>query len=130
MVTTPPPRKALTLAQAKRQLLRQAADAIVLKRALKGALAGKDAAYRDRNALLAWFAAVHRSHLVPAARTDGAWQQVLCVHTEVGQLAWHLPDAELAGFPHVPKEDANDWDGHTTTERYQRIEKLVALAKQ
>lgn len=67
------------------------------------------------------------SHLAPRAKPDEqGWSLVVCVHSPAGQLAWALSIEEAhAYFPHL-ETSANDWDGHTTAEKHERIASLVA----
>ena len=54
------------------------------------------------------------SHLAESKRyaRDGAdkgWRYVVCIHTEEGNLSWHLPDAEsdrIAWLPVLPNDSA------------------------
>ena len=45
------------------------------------------------------------------------------VHLPAGQVTWHVPDAELPWFRHL-KMAGSHWDGHTTDEKYQRLNAL------
>jgi hypothetical protein len=82
--------------------------------------------YDERNRLALGFAAV-------AARlgwtvgwlddpAEPGWP-VLVVDTPEGQVSWHLPEADRFGswFGAYP----GAWDGHTTPEKYARLERVV-----
>lgn len=48
---------------------------------------------------------------------------MVCVHTPAGQASWHIPDFEISSFQHLSIRP-NDWDGHTTEEKYERLARL------
>src|SRR6185436_11702621 len=87
-------------------------------------LAERDAAYGERNMLVAFLAVCYPAHLArhPAADRlwDDDWRWIVCVHTPYGQMTWHIHDRELPFFDHLPRL-ANDWDEHTTIEKYARL---------
>lgn len=93
--------------------------------------AAKDAAYTERNRLVALLAALFPSSLEenrdgsPEDRAEG-WNWVCYVDLPTGSATWHIPDRELSLFDHVPRHQGRQWDGHTTEEKYARIERLVA----
>ena len=73
--------------------------------------------YEERDRLVALISSIYPSHL---ARHEGEdwdddWRNVVYIETPEGQLSWHISDNEVE----------NDWDGHTTEEKYARIERLV-----
>jgi hypothetical protein len=81
-----------------------------------------DAAYRERAHLLAHLAALYPSHIgIDPSEPD--WP-VVYVETDAGQLSWHLSADDLPLFAHVPRGEA-DWDGHTTEQKYQRLDNLT-----
>jgi hypothetical protein len=41
------------------------------------------------------------------------------------QLSWHIHENELPSFANLPPYE-RVWDGHTTAEKYDRIEKIIA----
>lgn len=101
----------------------------------------KDAAYRERNRLVAALARVADAHDGPVsmwpepwragmgrhpeddATWDREWMTIVFLDTPVGQLSWHVHDSELALFEGIPPYEGT-WDGHTTEEKYARLEKL------
>lgn len=98
---------------------------------LAKALEERDDAYKERNRLVAFLARLYPAHLAmhhdsPDASTwDPEWRTVVCVHTPAGQMAWHIHVRELPLFASLHFE-ANDWDGHTTGEKYARLAALGA----
>ncbi len=90
--------------------------------AVIGALeAAKNEAYRERDQVVAVLSKLWPSHL---ARHSGEWEEdwrnIVCIHSPVGQAAWHIHDSELSLFGHL-KLTADDWDGHSTPEKYERL---------
>ena len=81
-----------------------------------------DDLYRERAHLVAHLAALYPSH-IGTDPSEPDWP-VVYVDTEAGQLSWHLSAADLPFFAHVPRGDA-DWDGHTTAQKYARLDNLT-----
>jgi hypothetical protein len=50
---------------------------------------------------------------------------VVYVETEAGQVSWHISADDLPLFAHVPRSDAAQWDGHTTEQKYARLDSLT-----
>lgn len=89
-------------------------------------VAQRDAAYRERNRLVAALTRLYPSHLAlhgDDPTWDPEWLNIVCVHAPCGQLTWHIHDSELSMFQHLLFEPV-DWDGHTTEEKYKRLDKL------
>lgn len=83
-------------------------------------------AYTERNALVAALSRMYPSHLMKHGddpQWDPEWLWIVCIDSPAGQLSWHLHDAHLPMFSHLV-EQPNDWDGHTTEEKYARVAKL------
>jgi hypothetical protein len=85
-----------------------------------------NAAYRERAHLLALIAAQYRSHI---GHTDPAapdWA-VVTIELPTGQACWHISAADEELFQHVDQEPARAiaWDGHSTEEKYRRIDELT-----
>lgn len=105
----------------------------VRKARLEGAReerAAKDVAYSERNKMVAVLSRLFYSHLTRHSEEDTEWEDdwrwIVCVHTPAGQAAWHIHDSERHLFESLPV-DANDWDGHTTEEKYERLMNLALL---
>lgn len=86
--------------------------------------AEKETAYRERNLLVAFMSKVFPSHL---ARHDDAdetwddeWRNIVYIQLPTGQVSWHIHDEELPNFAHLEVRE-NDWDGHTSEEKYARL---------
>lgn len=99
----------------------------------------KDEAYLERAKLLAWRVAsaitqhnpIEPWDVVMAPATDvtepGWW--LLFMKTPMGQLSWHLSPDQVKLFDFVTRVEPEDpraqWDGHTTPEKYGRIQGLI-----
>ena len=95
---------------------------------LAKAVNDKDTAYNERNRLVALLA-----HLFPSglAKTEiPGWEPewINCVYLDLptGQASWHYHDDDAPLFEGLPPY-TKPWDGHTTAEKYRRIEKLAGI---
>lgn len=89
-----------------------------------------NAAYRERAHLVALLAALYPSHI---GRTDPAapdWA-VVTVQMPTGQACWHIAADDEDLFEHVDHdpEHAVEYDGHSTVEKYGRIDDLARKAQ-
>jgi hypothetical protein len=85
------------------------------------------AVYHERTMLVAYLATCYPAHLArhPAEEAwDDDWRWLVCVHTPAGQMTWHIHDSDTPAFRGLPAH-ANDWDGHTTQEKYTRLLRLI-----
>lgn len=85
----------------------------------------KDDAYHERNRLVAFISKLFPSYLtkhvpVDDPTWDKEWTWVVIINAPCGQLSWHIHDNELPLFNHLDK-DVNEWDEHTTEEKYKRM---------
>lgn len=88
---------------------------------------GYDTLYRERAGLAAYLAAEYPSEWCEDPENGEDWK-ILYVHTPAGQMSWHIASIDWDLFPHVSKSNHTAeflWDGHTTDEKYQRLEKLT-----
>lgn len=85
-----------------------------------------DAVYLERNRLVALLAGIFPSRRCRTAIEgwDPAWHNVVYVQLPTGQASWHYHDREAGIFEHVQKGDV-EWDGHTTEQKYRRIDELA-----
>lgn len=79
--------------------------------------------YSERNMFIRFLSHVYPSHLAIPTDADPGWSKIVCVHTPAGQMTWHIADDELVLFKHVGELE-NDWDEHTTDQKYARLEYL------
>lgn len=63
---------------------------------------------------------------------DKEWLNVVFIELPTGQVSWHIHDRDLPLFAHLPhaqppyiEGDATRWDGHSTEEKYKRLERLA-----
>lgn len=93
--------------------------------------AERDGAYRERAQLVAWLAALHPAVLAPAPDVDEDGWQILYLTAGGQQLSWHIAPADADLFGHVQQVPSDDpraqWDGHSTAEKYKRIQMLAAI---
>lgn len=90
--------------------------------------ARKDAAYEERNRVVAVLARMALALGMKAGRTRTAipgWHEEWhgCVYIELpcGQASWHFHNSHAHLFDDLP-EYAATWDGHTTEEKYTRLD--------
>jgi len=84
--------------------------------------ASKDAAYEERNRVVALLASVFPSVRARTAIEGWSedWHGCIYITLPTGQASWHYHDSHAHLFAHVP-EGAAIWDGHTTLEKYERV---------
>ena len=93
--------------------------------ALKEMEARKDAAYLERNQVVAALAKCFPSGVAKTAIEGWSedWHGCVYIDLPTGQASWHYHDSHahlFAGLPLYTKP----WDGHTTDEKYQRLAAL------
>jgi hypothetical protein len=85
--------------------------------------------YRERAYLVANLAARYPSYLACNDSDEPGWP-VVYIHTPLGQMSWHISADDLDLFDHVLFAELDDpavqWDGHTTEEKYERLQILTA----
>jgi len=88
----------------------------------------KDTPYRERNKLVAYVAKIFPSHLSLHPAEDATWEpdwrNIVCVHSPAGQMTWHIHDSEAVQFSFLDMTTDCEWDGHSTEEKYRRLESL------
>lgn len=87
--------------------------------------ASKDAAYEERNRLVAALASLYPAGL---KRTnikgwDAEWHGCVYIDLPTGQASWHYHDSQAYLFDGLPPY-TGEWDGHTTEEKYLRVAAL------
>jgi hypothetical protein len=87
----------------------------------------KDAAYEERNHLVALLARLFPSGLAKTVIEGWSeeWHNCVYIDLPTGQASWHVHDSQMFLFEGLPSY-AKEWDRHTTEEKYDRISKLVA----
>ena len=79
----------------------------------------------QRNDLLLWVSQYAPAHLSKSLEGDPAprgWRQIICFHTCVGRIQYHIQDKYVEMF-NLSWED-NDWDGSFPKDRKERLYKL------
>lgn len=93
--------------------------------------AQKDAAYIERNRVVAGFAALavklgyrvgRRCTDIPGWDEEWAW--AVFIDLPAGQVSWHYHRDEAPLFAFLPAYDT-PWDGHDTPEKYRRVAALA-----
>jgi len=93
--------------------------------------AERDAAYEERNRVVALLASVFPSVRARTAIEGWSedWHGCIYITLPTGQASWHYHDSHAHLFAHVP-EGAAIWDGHTTPEKYERVAAACAEREQ
>jgi hypothetical protein len=85
----------------------------------------KDAAYEERNQLVAWLARCFPSGTkkteIPG--WDPEWHNCVYIDLPTGQVSWHYHDSEAWLFLGLPAY-TGVWDGHSTEQKYERLAAL------
>ena len=87
----------------------------------------KDAAYFERNQVVAALAKCFPSGIAKTA-IDGwseDWHGCVYIDLPTGQVSWHYHDSQAYLFNALP-EYQGVWDGHSTDEKYARLNALTA----
>lgn len=100
------------------------------------AISQKNAAYEERNRVVALLAAMAADMGWLVIRTKTAiegwskdWHGCIYIETPKGQVSWHYHDSHAHLFAHVPERASWEWDGHDTPTKYRRIAELSAQSK-
>jgi hypothetical protein len=91
--------------------------------------ARKDAAYEERNKVVAALARLFPSGIAKTAIegwSDG-WHGCVYIDLPTGQVSWHFHDSQAYLFDGLPPYTGT-WDGHDTPEKYRRLALLAASA--
>jgi hypothetical protein len=80
-----------------------------------------DTVYRERAHLVAHLAAVYPSCIGYTDPSEPDWA-VVTIDLPTGQACWHVAPDDMDLFGHVTATNAELWDGHSTAEKYERID--------
>lgn len=104
----------------------QSANAVIMRLTKQ-----KDAAYNERNCLVAVISKIWPSHIMqhqPANDPDWDphWLTVVCVHIAGKRCGWHIHDSEYHLFEHLDLSPIPDheYDGLTTEDKYRALSSL------
>lgn len=87
----------------------------------------KDEAYAERNRLVALLTLLFPASLERHPENEvweDDWRWIVFIDLPTGQVSWHIHDSELPLFEHISRNQGRVWDGHTTEEKYLRIEQM------
>lgn len=87
-----------------------------------------DSVYRERAHLLAHLAVIYPAHL-QADPAEPDWP-LLVLELPTGSATWHIADSDLDLFGHVRTDRFTPWDGHSTEEKYRRLDQATRQASQ
>lgn len=85
-----------------------------------------DAAYKERNQVVAALAKCFPSGIAKTAIEgwDEAWHNCVYIDLPTGQASWHYHDRDAYLFEGLPSY-TEEWDGHSTPEKYERLHALT-----
>jgi hypothetical protein len=108
----------------------QIANDALVQQLVRDAEQSRDRAYAERNKLVAFLSHIYPAHLADHPEADASWEDdwrnIVIIQTTAGQLSWHIHASELPLFAHLQRKP-NDWDGHTTEEKYARLATLGGM---
>jgi hypothetical protein len=81
--------------------------------------------YRERNRMVAGYTRRWPSVITEAPDYPGFW--IVYIASPAGQLSWHIPERDMRYFGHVRRVESWEWDGHSTAEKYERLEQACAI---
>jgi len=90
----------------------------------------KDSAYRERDSLV-WllakiFPAWLGKHPEEDKNWDADWRTIVFIQLPTGQATWHVHDSEAGWFESHLNYGGEPWDGHSTEEKYERVNRVDA----
>lgn len=131
MVLTP--KRQRLLAESEARLVHRVAELTRQVEHYGKAVEAKNLAYLERNRVVAFLAsmALANGWRAGVRRTaiedwDPAWHNCCFIDLPTGQASWHYHDDHGELFSHLPPYEG-DWDGHSTFEKYQRLELQARL---
>lgn len=82
--------------------------------------------YEERNRVVAVLARLYPSGIrktnIPGWKED--WQNCVYIDLPTGQASWHYHDSLAHLFEDLPPYE-KEYDGHTTDEKYGRLERMI-----
>ena len=109
----------------------QQAECDGLRRDLADMEARKDAAYLERNQVVAALAKAFPSGVARTAIEGWSedWHGCVYIDLPTGQASWHFHDSQAYLFDGLPPY-TKPWDGHSTEEKYRRLAALKTAGEQ
>jgi hypothetical protein len=85
-------------------------------------VAQKDAAYKERNMVLASYFRLAAAHGEDVGRwfhdgEDEGWGWIVSIRLPTGWADWHIHDSEVAWFEELPVIE-REWENYSTEEKY------------
>lgn len=84
----------------------------------------KETAYTERAKLVALLTRLFPAYIAQHDSNDASWDRewltIVFVQLPTGQASWHIHLNDIPLFDHL-KDGENNWDGHKTEEKYQRV---------
>ena len=80
-----------------------------------------DSVYRERAHLVAHLAAVYPSCIGYTDPAEPDWA-VVTINLPTGQVTWHVAPDDMDLFGHVAATGTDLFDGHSTEEKYARLD--------
>lgn len=105
---------------------------IELEKHIKELTESKDNAYKERDLLVVVLSKIFPAYKAKHPEEDKEWEDdwrtiifidIPISKSKTAQVSWHIHDSEIGFFKHL-KEGKNDWDGHTTKEKYKRLKRI------
>lgn len=99
------------------------------QRAVEEVGKSKDDAYHERDMLVCALSKLFPSYLArhdEKEEWEDDWRWIVYIEIPTGQVSWHIHDSEIEMFDHLEVKE-NNWDGHNTERKYQRLSKLQAF---
>jgi hypothetical protein len=113
------------LAQAKSEAHSNFLNFSQMKEICDAARRDKNDVYTERNRLVALLAGLYPAWKGKDQELAGtAFETVIYIKLPTGQISFHIPDKDLPLFSYI-EEGSEEWDGHTTEEKFQRVQRLL-----
>jgi len=86
--------------------------------------------YNERARLVAFLATIYPSHIGYTDPDEPDWPVVI-IEAPGGQMSWHVSPDDVHMFDHVEPTNrmCRGWDGHSTQEKYDRLERTLLHEK-
>jgi hypothetical protein len=97
-------------------------EAVAAEEALQEMERRKDAAFEERNRVVAALAKAFPSGVARTAIEGWSedWHGCVYIDLPTGQASWHFHDSQAHLFDGLPAY-TKPWDGHTTEQKYERL---------
>lgn len=90
-------------------------------------LAEKRRIYEERSRLIALISKMFpNSSIEKDDNRDDEFSNVVYIELPTGQVSWHIRESEKDLFKHLERKGTK-WDGHSTQEKYERIEACIMM---